>query len=490
MSEQTATERVAKVVSDMKAVADEARTRLAEQGRDVSSMKEQMAALEGKVDGYLTELEKAQADQKREIAESRKMIFEMPEAWDREMAKAHPLTRAAVAPVGSMPNVDPDLHLEFQRANDLALIVHAAANRGATVGWDNVSDRSDVRSPIDPATAKRSPVYQRAVHLGRAMYGGGASTGADWLPTIFSSDFYARVEGPAAIWGSFRPYVMPARTCELPTYGAAPTAYLQGEASADAAGKYKASTPGSGSPSLTAKKLAIRVLLSTELTEDAVPGTVEYVRDDITTAMGLNLDDVALNGDSAATHQDTALVTAADDRRKAWNGLRGRAFDLTAGTADKSAAETAAGFRAMLAKMGKYAKDPQDLAVVMSTLYFWLKVSGWTQVETMEKYGPRATIATGELARAFGVRIITSEFISNTAAATGLDTSASTYTSYVIYKPSRWVAGTRQAITLESEKDISSGQTVLVCVWRGVGSYVDTAATDNIVVVAFKLSVS
>jgi hypothetical protein len=61
-------------------------------------------------------------------------------------------------------------------------------------------------------------------------------------------------------------------------------------------------------------------------------------------------------------------------------------------------------------KMGKYGVDPNELAHILS-INEYIDLLSDTAVFTLEKYGPNATILTGELAKVDNVPVIVSEAV-------------------------------------------------------------------------------
>ena len=131
-----------------------------------------------------------------------------------------------------------------------------------------------------------------------------------------------------------------------------------------------AKVPGAFEIPMTAKKMAVRVITSTELGEDSIIPALPYIKNKISTAIATAIDDCILNGDTSSTHQDTN-VTLAYDHRKAWKGLRYYALNCstTASYDGGTAAITPEKLMGTRALMVKYGVNPNELASNESFLF-------------------------------------------------------------------------------------------------------------------------
>jgi hypothetical protein len=92
---------------------------------------------------------------------------------------------------------------------------------------------------------------------------------------------------------------------------------------------------------------------------------------------------------------------------------------------------------------------------------------GITNVTTLEKYGPKATILTGELSSFLGIPIITSEKCREDLNASGVyDNSTTTKGSLLLVNLSEFMVGRRRDFTVEVDKDITTQNNILVASFR------------------------
>ena len=153
-----------------------------------------------------------------------------------------------------------------------------------------------------------------------------------------------------------------------------------------------------------------------------------------------------LHGDTAGTHQDTlsswtmgGYYAAGDldgstSPLKFWLGFRARAFDDSA-TVAGGGTFTAATHFAALDAMGNRGAN----AVAITGLHcLYTQLLQYTNFLTVDKFGPQATVLTGQIGNIFGRPLIISEFMTNDLANTGLYTGSGTTTSMVYVDPTAY----------------------------------------------------
>jgi hypothetical protein len=104
--------------------------------------------------------------------------------------------------------------------------------------------------------------------------------------------------------------------------------------------------------------------------------------------------------------------------------------------------------------MGKYGLNPADLAIIVGVSSYY-DLLGDSNVFTVDKLGPAATILNGQLASLFGVPIIVSEFVRENLNATGVHDAITTTKTYaMVVNRNEWVMGTRTPLALETDDSI------------------------------------
>ncbi len=303
----------------------------------------------------------------------------------------------------------------------------------------------------DPRSLKMWGEFAReASELRKAMDAATSEEGLEWIPTGFSRELIRKVKLALKVATLHGRFVMPTNPFKLPIDGADATAYLTAESTSDTATKITASTPGTKNVTFDAVKLACRVLVSTELEEDSVVAILPLLRDKIVQALAEAQENATINGDTAGTHQDSD-VTSAADVRKAWDGYRKLA--LASAKVDCSTFDIS-NLRAIRAAMGKYGVNPNNLAWIAGISVF-NKMLGLEEVVTADKYGSNATILTGELAKLDGIPVIVSEFVREDLNASGAHDGTTTDRTVLplVYRPA-FLYGDRRNITLRVSHEL------------------------------------
>lgn len=298
--------------------------------------------------------------------------------------------------------------------------------------------------------------------LRKAMEAGLAGSGLEWVPTEFSAELIDLIRLRLMVAALFPRIDMPTDPFKLPIVKSDATPFLVAEASGDTATKIPASTPGTRNVTLDAKKMALRTHFSTEITEDSIVPILPFLRTKTVSALADGLEQAIIDGDDSVTHQD-GDVTTATDIRKAWKGLRKlteAANKIDASTFDLTKLRTAR------LKMKKYGTRPNMLAWIVSSAAY-MKFLTLGEVVTVEKFGPQATIVTGELGRIDGVPVIVSEFVRDDLNASGVQDGITTdKTIAVLVNRESWTIGDRRRVTVKTFEDVELDQSVIVSTQR------------------------
>ncbi|UCD57334.1 MAG: phage major capsid protein [Candidatus Hydrogenedentota bacterium] len=339
----------------------------------------------------------------------------------------------------------------------------------------------------DPRGLKMWGQFAReASALRKAMDTATSEEGLEWIPTGFSTELIRKVKLALKVAALHARVAMPTNPFKLPIDGADAVAYLTAESTSDTATKITASTPGTSNVTFDAVKLACRVLVSTELEEDSIVAILPLLRDKIVQALAEAQENATINGDTAGTHQDSD-VTSASDVRKAWDGYRKLA--LSAAKVDCATFDIT-NLRAIRAAMGKYGVNPNNLAWIAGITVF-NKMLGLDEVVTADKYGPNATILTGELAKLDGIPVIVSEFIREDLNASGVYDGTTTDNTVLplVYRPA-FLYGDRRNITLRVSHELymETDQDVAIATQRLDFQPVQDATSEPIVGLGYNIA--
>lgn len=247
--------------------------------------------------------------------------------------------------------------------------------------------------------------------------------------------------------------------------------------------------------SWTAYEFACYESFSSVVEEDSIIAIVPEIRNDIIRVLGESLAMAIVNGDVVgASHIDydyqTAQLGAGFPQNTSFSGLRQFCMDaqgtgtnssVSAGGANIDAADVGNAF-AVTRKFGAQRAD--QLALLLDTFcYLKLVTEASSPLLTLDKYGPQATILTGELGRIYGIPVFLSHAIEqrfNAVAATGVNTLAgpNTFTTAVLFNRNNWRLGDRRMFTLERDKNIVTGTTDMVGTARWSMMPVEGDTTD------------
>lgn len=389
--------------------------------------------------------------------------------FQERMAQIH--TRDA-GHVASMIRKPADFVREFQERSDDVLILETIMRRGGRVDYDVRSSRF-YKHELAP--------------LARAMDTATSTEGQEWVPRELSGDLIRRVNLQLKVAGLFRMIPMPTQPFDLPAVGV--TRQRTGSHAQQTADtgqtKFKALTPNTRAVTLTAIKLAARVLVSKEAEEDAIIAILPWIRDEIVEYLAADWEDTILNGDTTATHMDSD-TTASDDPRKQLLGLR-KLTPAGAKTDVGGGVMTVAALRANRKKMKKYAVDPNKLAHITSSSGI-IDLLSDPSVITLDKMGPQATILAGQLASVDGSPIIVSEYVRLDLNATGVfDGTTTTKTETLTVHTGAFIQGERRGITTQylTELYAESDQDAMVASFRRAFSPLYPLATEPTVALAY-----
>jgi len=434
-------------MADDNKILDELKQNIAELKKQIAESKNGNAVPLD--EARVTEMIKAKLDA-ADALRARKGSFVM----DGETEEAHSLLKS---------DSKDEKVVEMRKFNDNCLILSSLLQR-----------------PVQTLKYFRKGMENRGLSdLAKSMNTTGANQGTDWIPTQFSSDLYRLVHLEYKVASLFREIAMPTPVYKLPVVKSESSPFLATEQTSDTTPtKFTASTPNTTNVTFTAQKWATRVVFSDEISEDSIIPIVEYIKSDMAMKIAHGYEDALVNGDNTATHMD-ADVTSASDIRKAWKGLRKLA--VANGWTKSLSSFTTANLRSMRAQMGKYGVDPSKLAWIISPKDLQLFL-GLAEVITMEKYGPQATIVTGELARLDNIPIILSEKMREDVNASGVNDSTTNNKGIVLLcYTGGFLRGMRRQLTTGSFIDVQTDQTVLVNTMRGDFEPVYNIATEPLV---------
>ena len=367
-------------------------------------------------------------------------------------------------------------HVEMKRlANDRMMV------RSMLVG-----DQSTPK--MDLAISRHLAVAPRVIsaQIAKANYDG-AGVGAELIPDQFLADLHMEYEVPTVVRSLFSEVQMTSNTMLAPRINRGGRPYIKGTVSSDNPALYPVSTVQMGQAQITAKGLATRYILDEELIEDSAVLLLPAMQRMIAKDMRDAVEDALINGDSASTHQDAIAswnirerwgtgLGGSNDHRRLWTGLRAASFDKSTTLSVNSIDATL--LLELISKLGEYAASDKVLIVSPEALYGSLM--GLEQLITLDKFGPQATILTGQLGSIFGMPVVVSRFLSDDLATTGLYTGSGATTGILCVSRDSWNIFARRGISIQQEQDITSGAYNMVATERLTFDSLDASTVKNV----------
>ena len=292
--------------------------------------------------------------------------------------------------------------------------------------------------------------YKRVL---RAMDTDTSNEGVDWIPTGIGASLHERVRASGKVAPLFQRINLPTNPWKWPLEGADATAYRVAEPTSDTATKVTASTPGTGAATFDAEIFGGRVIFSKSLEADSALAMVPYVQRKLVQAFVDAEERAVLDGDTDGTHQDTDTNSAgATDAAWAWDGLRKRG--LANASASGGSALTVALLAARRADMDQYGLNPAECAFIVPISSYYALVTD-SNVITVDKLGPQATILNGQLGSLYGIPIIVSEHVRTNLNASGVHDAITTTKTYALcVNRMEWVFGQRTPLALEVDDSL------------------------------------
>ena len=378
-------------------------------------------------------------------------------------------------------------------------------NRLSIVGLACAKDRDPVEYVRQGGASAQ--VARLARHVGqgpesfRKMFSGGTGLGTEWTQTLTLPKVAEDLRLPnAVVEDLFEQVPMGAATVQLPVATGLPAGFLYGQPTTPA--QYTAGDVATAQRTLTAKGIAVLVPIFDDASEDSVADAAGMISNLMVEGIRASTVNAIINADTAG--QDTLsgwnprsifsgspVFGGSNDPRKAWIGLRAQAFDGAA-TRDASADttwSTQTVNAAMLALKAPHGVSG-DLVYLTGLEHFLLKIVTDTNLLTLDKYGPNATIVRGEVGSLYSrVRVVVSELVTADLAASGLYTGSGSKSTALTFNRKRWVIGVRKGINVEAERRVIEGTTYLVAVRRVAFKSLD-ATTDKSVHAGINLATS
>lgn len=294
-------------------------------------------------------------------------------------------------------------------------------------------------------------VRSRWESICRAMDVDTSGEGGTWVPTGIGANLHEKVRASGKVAPLFARIDLPTNPWKWPVEGADATAYRVAEPTGDTESKFTASTPGTVAATFDAEIFGARALFSRSLEADSALAVLPYVDRKLVQAFVDAEEKAILDGDTDGTHQDSDIGASTTAAVTAWDGLRKRAL---ANASTATTTTSTANLFAIRKAMGKWGVNPSDLAYIVGVSSLHVLLTD-TNLLTVDKFGPNATIHNGQIGSVGGVPVIVSEHVRETLNASGVyDGITQTKTYALCVNRQEWAMGQRMALDVEVDDSI------------------------------------
>jgi len=326
----------------------------------------------------------------------------------------------------------------------------------------------------DSDAKKRSSEFKQAVH--KTLTATGSGTGDELVPTGLANQLWNDMFLDSRVAGAFTTVPMPTDPWEYPL-GLGDVTWRKGSQGTATT----ASDPATAKGTLTSTEQLAEVGLTYDLDEDSLIAVIPEIRNVITRNGSESIDRFIMNADSQSAgtgnvNSDDAAPAATDYfMSNGQNGIRRQALvDNSTQSASAGGAVTDALLRSTLARMDKYASDINNLVWFVDPVTY-VNMLGLTNVVTVDKFGPQATVLTGQLANYGGIPVIITPSIVRTDTdgkytTTSPATNDTKGSAFLVWRPA-WKIAYKRGLTIEFDRFIQTRKLVLVASYRiAVGS--------------------
>lgn len=322
----------------------------------------------------------------------------------------------------------------------------------------------------------------------KALTTTGAGTGLEFMNSVLSSTLLSRMYMASELAAALTAgeVTMPSNPFTYPLSTTRPVFYVGSEG-----GTPTGSTPGTGNLILNAKKLIGRTDYSYEADEDALIAVLPQVLTGLSESSAEALENAIINGDVAATHQDSDIHAVALHQAKLFDGIR--KLTLAQSTLKVSLASggiSVANVGAMRKLLKRWGLNPKNLLIVVG-------VNGYNDIVmlpetlTAEKIGDKgsARIFSGMAPNLLGMDIVASAAVREDLNASGVydGTTTTKGSILIVHKPS-WITGVRRGFTLEQDKDIALQTKFVVASFRRAFAPIESLANTKSAVLGYNFT--
>lgn len=334
--------------------------------------------------------------------------------------------------------------------------------------------------------------YERAV---RAMDTAESGFGSQLIGAQYVADLWTGAQATARVSPLINQFEMTDPTAYLPVEADLPELLYVTERTSASASDYATTKTGSNRVQVDAQKFVMHQMWSGEMEEDSIIPYIPFLRRQAARSLGHYTDSLILNGDTTNSATGNINLDDADpaDTKHylAFDGIRHAGLvDNTGNSKDVAGAMTINEFRRQRGRMLSttykhdwgHPNDAMDLVYVADPETADA-VSFLDEVLTVDKFGPGATVLTGQQSRVLGSPLVASIDVSKTEADGKVSNTASNNTQgqLIAFNRNGAVLGNRRSVMVETERLPATDQTRIVYSLRnGMGRFSPTGAASGI----------
>lgn len=314
-----------------------------------------------------------------------------------------------------------------------------------------------------------------------------AAEGGNWVPTGIGASMHEKVRASGKVAALFERVDIPTNPWKWPVEGGDATAYRVAEPTTDTETKFTVSTSGTQAATFDAEIFGVRQLISRSLDADSALAILPFIQRKTIQAFVDAEEKAILDGDTDGTHQDSDIGASTTAAVTAWDGLRKRGL---AETTQAITTSTTANLALLRKAMGKWGVNPADLAFIVGVSSY-LVLQSDSNLLTVDKMGPQATILNGQVGSIFGVPVIVSEWVRENLNASGVYDGITTTKTYGLCVNRReWAMGQRMALDIQTDDSIyrETFQRVMVGFMREDFQSIASASTDDTTSIGYNIT--
>lgn len=311
----------------------------------------------------------------------------------------------------------------------------------------------------------------------KALTATGTGTGDEYVPTGMAAQLWQDVHLASLVVSAFPLVAMPTDPFEIPI-GWGDITWRKGTENTTTT----VSNPATAKSVLTATEQVGEINWSYSLDEDSIVAVLPTLKAEMTISAAAAMDNFMMNADSTDANTGNINLDDANPPDDAYylsagqDGLRHQILvDNTSQSADINTTLTDALLLAALGKMDKYGiispgatLSPNELVLFCNPKTYLISMLGLANLRTWDKYGPQATILTGEVAKWSGIPVVPTSSIAlaeddGKVSATAGNNDEGTV---VIANRRCWRVGFRRELLIEMDRLIRERTHVMVLSFR------------------------